>query len=134
MNWSDFVPALAFCLDVRRPSLWMFAALAIPQMLPCLSLYSYSCWQWFLHSTLTDGCALTSSCAWVQFFEQRGVAVFDLLPMCSLEQPYVPFSSTSTVNLLQYNHVKRRNSDARITTFEDGWDALLDLDTCASPS
>ena len=69
-----------------------------------------------------------------QFFEHRGLALFDLLPMCGLEQPFIQISSTSAVNLLCYKGAKRLRDEGRIASFEDAWDALLDVNKCAEPT
>ena len=60
--------------------------------------------------------------------------LYDLLPTPRLEQPFVPFSNSGVVSLLQYKRVKgvkRPHGGSAIPIFADAWDALLNMTKCA---
>ena len=47
--------------------------------------------------------SISDSCISMQFFEDRGSKLYDLLPMCKFEQPYIQLSTSSINNILSHN-------------------------------
>ena len=78
--------------------------------------------------------SISDSCISMQFFEDRGSKLYDLLPMCKFEQPYIQLSTSSINNILSHNKMlsKRKQppdggGGRRNRSDEAAWGDLVDL-------
>ena len=149
-HWSDFLPLLSHCLKVR-----CLCNIASGLVGPCIdftsgtstcfvggSIYIWVGSMAMLHLMQCRQCLYRHIawqparpiCAHLQFFEERDMKLYDLLPTPRLEQPFVPFTNSALVSLLQYKRVKgvkRPYGGSAIPIFADAWAALLNMDKCA---
>ena len=132
-EWGAFLPALAFCLQVRRPSLW---ASALARMIQQMLAHKMA---------LADrgDCTVAHRCA--------SVRLTWAVHWCSSSRCAAWASSTSYLCTISTSHSSPSRarasptwcsttassdpaSDERITSFGDAWGALFSLDKCAAPA